>query len=246
MAQYSEKYPFDYSPRGGTVDELGACYVDEIRKIYQLLNELRENKEGTTEPQPNQIMISSTGKVYIRAANNASWVFIGDVAENLGLNALGFVKKTDIGLDSSGNITGNSTKIANATIDTNSLANNQVLAYDATNNKWVNKTVAMVNSEGKIVGSVTGGANTIASYPILTTNIQDGEILVYRPSLGGFVNETKAAGVGAREISFVVNGISLASYSGTATTNVSLVDTTSTEPTGTTYTKPPIWLKPIE
>jgi len=243
MAQWSEQYPFDYSPRGGTIDELGACYVDEMRKVYQLLNELRENKEGVTEPQPRQLMISEQNKIYIRAANNMSWVYIGELQENLGLNALGFVKKTDIGLDSSGNITGNSTKIANATIDTDSLANNQVLAYDATNNKWVNKTVAMVNSDGKIVGSITGGANTIASFPIITENIQDGEILVYRPSLGGFVNETKASGIGAREISFSVNNVSIGNYSGVATKQIKLVAVGTATPTAVgNVTLPPVWL----
>lgn len=242
--QYSEKYPFDYSPRGGTIDELGASYVDEIKRIYAIINELRENREGTQEPQPFQLMVSDQGKVYFRAKDNMSWVYMGEVKENFGLNQLGFVTKEDIGLDDSGNINGNANKMANAVIDAENVQGNQVLVYDATYNKWVNKTVALVDEQtGVIQGSVSGGANSIANFPIKTENIQDGEILVYRPSLGGFVNETKAAGIGAKEISFVVNGVSLASYSGTATTNVGMIAVGPTEPDGVDYTKPPVWIK---
>lgn len=246
MAQLSENFPFDYSPRGGTVDELGYSYINEIKRLYSLINDLRENKEGTAEPQPNQIMISDGGKVYIRATNNMNWVYIGEVKENLGLNELGFVKKDDIGLDAQGNINANASKLTNAPIIADNLVNGQALVYDAANLKWTNKSVALINEQGIIQGSVTGGANSIANYPIVTENIQDGEILVYRPSKGGFVNETKASGVGAKEISFLVDGVSLGGYSGTTTTNITLLSTSETEPLGTEASKPPIWLKPIE
>lgn len=290
MAQYSERYPFDYSARGGTIDELGASYVDEIKRIYQILNDVRENAEGSAEPQPHQLMVSSTGKIYIRSNDNKSWIYLGESEENLGLNSLGFVKKTDIGLDDTGNIAANTTKmadanivvpdladgesivydknnnrwvnkkpalinnvtgliegsprdIAGATVAVNTVQDNHALVFDVINNRWVNKPIALVDpATGIIQGSVSGGANSIANFPIKTENIQDGEILVYRPSLGGFVNETKTSGIGAKEVSFVVNGISLASYSGTTTTNVGLLTVSDTEPDGAEYSRPPVWL----
>ena len=99
MSKLTEKYPFDFSPNGGTIHELGESYVKETERIYDLLNDIRENNEGTTEPQPKQLMISESGKIYIRSLNNMGWVYIGELKENLGLNELGFIKREDIGLD---------------------------------------------------------------------------------------------------------------------------------------------------
>ena len=63
MSNLKEKFPFDFSPNGGTIHDLGDSYTKEIKRIYDLLNDIRENNEGTTEPQPKQLMISENGKI---------------------------------------------------------------------------------------------------------------------------------------------------------------------------------------
>ena len=142
------------------------------------------------------------------------------------------------------NITGNAAQIANVLIAVQALSEGEALVYDATNKRFVNKKVPIIDDiTGKISVSTTGSAGALGDKPVLTTNIQDGEILVYRPSMGGFVNETKATGVGAKEISFTLNDdILLKAYSGTATTNVSLLAIGPEEPTGTDASLPPFWI----
>lgn len=256
MAKLKEKKPFDFSPRGGTIHEFGDSYVTEIAEIYRLLNELRENEEGTEEPQAHQIKISNQGKLYIRNTDNSAWTYIGEVnKKNLGLKEIGFVDKTDLGFtaaDTDGekntlavNISGNAAQIANVLIAVkNALADGEALVYNSNTQRFVNQKVAVVDPDtGKINVDTTGSASKIGNKPILSTNLQDGEILVYRPSLGGFVNETKATGVGAKEISFVINtDVRLGSYSGIATKNISLLATSEIEPTDTDATKPPMWV----
>jgi hypothetical protein len=256
MAKLKEKKPFDFSPRGGTIHEFGECYVTEIAELYRLLNELRENKEGIEEPQAHQIKISDQGKLYIRNTDNSAWTYIGEVnKENLGLKEIGFIDKTDLGFTAAEadgekntlavNISGNAAQIANVLIAvTNALADGEALVYNSNTQRFTNQKVAVIDPvTGTINVDTTGSAGKIGDKPVLSTNIQDGEILVYRPSLGGFVNETKATGVGAKEISFVINtDILLGAYSGIATANISLLATSETEPTDTDATKPPVWV----
>ena len=60
------------------------------------------------------------------------------------------------------------------------------------------------------------------------------------------MNETKATGVGAKEISFVINkDISVGSYSGTATTNISLLAYGKDVPKEQDTSLPPFWI-PVE
>lgn len=256
MAKLKEKKPFDFSPHGGTIHEFGDSYVTEISEIYRLLNELRENKAGTEEPQAHQIKISDQGKLYIRNTDNSAWTYIGEVnKENLGLKDIGFIDKTDLGFTAAEaggekntlavNISGNAAQIANVLIAVkNALADGEALVYNSNTQRFTNQKVAVIDPDtGKINVDTTGSASKIGDKPVLSTNIQDGEILVYRPSLGGFVNETKATGVGAKEISFVINtDIRLGKYSGIATTNISLLATSETEPTDTDASKPPVWV----
>ena len=141
------------------------------------------------------------------------------------------------------NITGNAAQIANVLIAAQSLQDGDALIYDAVNKRFVNKQVPVIDANGKINVSTSGSAGQLGDKPVLTTNIQDGEILVYRPSLGGFVNETKATGVGAKELSFTINSdIALGSYSGVATTNLSLLAYGTEVPTGQDSTMPPFWI----
>lgn len=256
MAKLREVKPFDFSPRGGTIHELGDSYVTEISAIYKLLNDLRENASGTEEPQPHQVKISENGKLYIRNTDNSAWTYIGEVnKENLGLKEIGFIDKTDLGFTAAEvdsekntldvNISGNAAQIANVLIAVkNVLTDGEALVYNSNTQRFTNQKVAVIDpTTGRINVDTTGSAGKIGDKPVLSTNIQDGEILVYRPSLGGFVNETKAAGVGAKEISFVINtDILLGAYSGTATANISLLATSETEPTDANATRPPVWI----
>lgn len=245
MAKLREVKPFDFSPRGGTIHELGDSYVTEIANIYKLLNELRENAAGTEEPQAHQVKISENGKLYIRNTANTDWVYMGDVKENFGLNDLGFVKQADIGFSGTDkpldfSITGNAGKIAETIISVESLDDGEALVYSALKNAFVNRKVPVIDeTTGAINVDTTGNAGKIAGRVIKTDNLEDGEILVYRASLNCFVNETKVAGVGAKALSISANGMVVATYSGTNTVDVPIV--ASEEPEGNV--KPPFWLK---
>lgn len=256
MSKLTVKFPFDFTPNGGTVHDLGYSYTKEIERIYDLLNDIRENDEGVNEPQPKQLMVSETGKIYIRSLDNMSWVYMGELKQNFGLQELDFVKKEDInfGLSDDGetpllnvNISGSASKFGAVTVKADSLKDGDVFVYDSANNLFVNKNVPVIDPvTGMIDVSTTGNCGTIAGIPLLTTNIQDGEVIVYRPSLGGFVNETKASGVGAKELAFLVNDILLFQYSGVATRNLRVVATTAEEPTeDETASKALFWFKPV-
>ena len=147
MSKLTEKFPFNFVPNGGTIHELGESYVKEIDNIYKQLNDIRENNEGTIEPQPKQLMISENGKIYIRSLNNMGWVCIGELKENLGLNELGFVKKEDIGMSENGNILdidikGNCGKIGGYPILTTNFQDGEVLVYRPSLGGIVNETKA--------------------------------------------------------------------------------------------------------
>lgn len=247
MARFKEVKPFDFSPRGGTIHEMGDSYVTEIAAIYKLLNELRENAAGTEEPQPHQIKITENGKFYIRNTANTEWVYMGDVKENFGLNELGFVKQADIGFSGTDkplnfDITGNAGKIAETIISVESLDDGEALVYSALKNAFINRKVPVIDeTTGTINVDTTGNAGKIAGRLIKTDNLEDGEVLVYRASLNCFVNETKISGVGAKALSISANGTVIATYSGTSTVDVPMVDSAAEEPAG--IVKPPFWLK---
>lgn len=247
MAKLNEVKPFDFSPRGGTIHELGDSYVTEMANVYKLLNELRENAAGTEEPQPHQLKISDSGKLYIRNTANTDWVYMGDVKENFGLNELGFVKQEDIGFTSTSeplnfSITGNAGKIAETVISVESLDEGEALVYNALKKAFVNRKVPVIDEvTGTINVDTTGNAGKIAGRTIKTENLEDGEILVYRASVNAFVNETRVAGVGAKALSISANGAVIATYSGTTTVDVPIVTTGADEPEGSI--KPPFWLK---
>ena len=148
MSKLTEKFPFDFSPNGGTIHDLGDSYTKETKRIYDLLNDIRENNEGTTEPQPKQLMISENGKIYIRALNNMGWVYIGELKENLGLNELGFIKREDIGFDAENptildiDIKGNAGKLGGYPIITTNFQDGEVLVYRPSLGGIVNETKA--------------------------------------------------------------------------------------------------------
>ena len=148
MSKLQEKFPFDFSPNGGTIHDLGDSYTKETKRIYDLLNDIRENNEGTIEPQPKQLMISDNGKIYIRALNNMGWVYIGELKENLGLNELGFIKREDIGLDAENptildiDIKGNAGKIGGYPVLTTNFQDGEVLVYRPSLGGIVNETKA--------------------------------------------------------------------------------------------------------
>ena len=147
MSKLTEKFPFDFAPQGGTVHDLGESYTKETKRIYDLLNDIRENNEGTTEPQPKQLMITENGKIYIRSIDNMKWVYMGEVKENFGLHELGFLKKEDIGLGENGNILdidikGNCGKIGGYPIITTNFQDGEVLVYRPSFGGIVNETKA--------------------------------------------------------------------------------------------------------
>ena len=79
MASIEQKYPLNYKVRGDTLDDFGYKYLMESERIFNILNMLRENREGEYEPQPHQIKISETGKFYVRNTDNTAWVYMGEI-----------------------------------------------------------------------------------------------------------------------------------------------------------------------
>ena len=176
MSKLQEKFPFDFSPQGGTIHDLGDSYTKETKRIYDLLNDIRENNEGTTEPQPKQLMISENGKIYIRSLTNMEWVYIGELKENLGLNELGFVKKEDIGLSVNGNIlnidiSGNCGKIGGQPIITDAIEDGEVLVYRPAKGGFVNETKASGVGAKELIFSVNE-VPIIGYSGIVTTNVR--------------------------------------------------------------------------
>lgn len=250
MAKIIIKFPFDYSPRGGTIDELGACYVDEIKRIYEILNMLRENQQGTDEPQAHQLMINDNGNIYIRNTQNTDWVMVGKVAENFGLHDLGFIRQEDIGFTPDSdvldiNIKGNAGKLASKEISVTALKNNDALVYNSIDDKWLAAQVPVIDSRTNAISVDTlGNAAKIANKTILTSGIDDGEVLVYRTASGGFVNEPKAAGTGAgKTLAMYHNGELFVEYNGSIFKDIQFIQYTKDEPDGSSVPKPLIWLK---
>lgn len=253
MSKWQPKFPFDFAPRRGTIHELGQCYVDEIAYIFTLLNMLRTNSTGDTDPEPFQLKIDETGKLYGRNSDNTEWVLLGSIAKYFGLQEAGFLTKDDInfpaeeggafGID----ISGNAAKIANTAIEVNgTLAHNEALVYDANKQKLTNKLVPVVDKQtGAISLDTTGNAGKIAGKPILTEAIDDGEVLVFRASKGGFVNEQKSNAIGTgKSLVIYFDARSIADYNGTTYKDLHIMQFTATEPDGVSVTKPLLWLKP--
>lgn len=250
MAQLIIQFPFDYSPRGGTIDEFGACYVDEISRIYKILNMLRENQQGTDEPQAHQMMINENGNIYIRNTQNTDWVMVGKVAENFGLHDLGFIRKEDIGFTPDSNvldinIKGNAGKLASKEISVAELKDNDVLIYNIISDKWLAAQVPVIDSRTNAISVDTlGNAAKIANKTIITSGIEDGEVLVYRAASGGFVNEPKAAGTGAgKTLAIYNNGELFLEYNGSLFKDIQFIQYTQDEPDGSSVPKPLVWLK---
>jgi hypothetical protein len=235
MSKLQEKFPFDFSPNGGTIHDLGDSYTKETKRIYDLLNDIRENNEGTTEPQPKQLMISENGKIYIRSLDNDRWVHIGDYDNTNGIPIL------------NANITGSASKFGAVPINTIDLKDGDVFIYDAINNQFTNKRVPVIDEKtGAINVNSTGSVAKLINIPIVTEAIEDGQILVYRPALGGFVNESKASIGAGRALNLLINDTPFVDYSGTETKNVRLVATTEEEPIDDNVrTKSVVWLKPV-
>lgn len=93
MARMEPKYLLAYRVNGDTLDTFGQKYNEEIPRIFQFLNDIREHKTTgteTVEPVAGEIKLED-GKLYIRNEDNTEWVTLGKLESHFGLTA------TDVG-----------------------------------------------------------------------------------------------------------------------------------------------------
>ena len=156
MAKYENPAELDYRNGGDTVDDFAQKYMRTVDYIIKALNDLRTPTGNTAgvEPEPYMWRIADN-KLYIRNADNTDYVLLGDISPNFGFRQSvndRFLTTADLEGDGAvvtrneagkveGDITGSPGKIANKTIDVTPTADNDVIAYDAAQQKWVKKTL---------------------------------------------------------------------------------------------------------
>lgn len=156
MAKYENPAELDYRNGGDTVDDFAQKYMRTVDYIIKALNDLRTPTGNTAgvEPEPYMWRIADN-KLYIRNADNTDYILLGDISPNFGFRQSvndRFLTTADLEGDGAvvtrneagkveGDITGSPGKIANKTIDVTPSADNDVIAYDATQKKWVKKTL---------------------------------------------------------------------------------------------------------
>ena len=89
MARMEPKYLLAYRVNGDTLDTFGQKYNEEILRIFQFLNDIREHKTTgteTIEPVAGEIKLED-GKLYIRNEDNTEWVTLGKIEAHFGLTA---------------------------------------------------------------------------------------------------------------------------------------------------------------
>lgn len=98
MARMEPKNLLAYRVNGDTLDMFGQKYNEEVLRIFQFLNDIREHKTTgteTIEPVAGELKMED-GKLYIRNEDNTEWVTLGKIAAHFGLTAadVGAVENT--------------------------------------------------------------------------------------------------------------------------------------------------------
>lgn len=156
MAKYENPAELDYRNGGDTVDDFAQKYMRTVDYIIKALNDLRTPTGNTAgvEPEPYMWRIADN-KLYIRNGDNTDYVLLGEISPNFGFRQSvndRFLTTADLEGDGAvvtrneagkveGDITGSPGKIAGKTIDVTPSADNDVIAYDAAQQKWVKKTL---------------------------------------------------------------------------------------------------------
>ena len=91
MAEWEITQPIDYSQNGDDIDAFSLKTKHTLEQIYLCLQQLRNNRAQAGldgEAVPYEIRIdTTTGRIYMRNANNTDWILLGKVAPFLGMTA---------------------------------------------------------------------------------------------------------------------------------------------------------------
>lgn len=191
MADLQQKYDLDLRFGGSTLGDFAYFYDVELPYLYNCLNALRKNQVSpagdNVEPAPNQFKVDDGG-IFVRDADNQSWIFLMSQAYKGGFLAQGetMLKSTD--------------KPASSSVADRA---NKLAVYDA---------------YGNLPCNIDGSANAIAGHGVDANGVQDGQVLSYNAGLGKWEPTDKFSGVGSgKSLALVDSHGVIASYNGGAT-----------------------------
>lgn len=248
MAKLTEKNVLDYRSGGDTIDDFAQKYMKEIKRLYDILNDLREHKESEL-PEAYAVKVEGD-KLYIRNGANSTWLELCAVAP------FGGLKTATVGMLASG--TESARPAAGGAYDIYFALDTKRL-FIWTGGAWqllyslnagdlagaedlVRKSadviapsgVDVVTAGGKLVRTnevgvlpvnISGTANKVGGQAFTFTQLADGQIPVYRESLGRFVNENKEAIGSAKALTIRQGETVLAVYDGNQAVTADLART---------------------
>ena len=195
MADFQQKNDLDLRFGGSTLGDFGYFYDVELPWLYACINSIRRNKvcpdSEAVEPVANQFKVEDN-KIFIRNADNTTWIYLFDQAYGGGLHGVDEHVLTSLDLatentkankvavyDVDGNlpasITGSAASIAGKRVDASGIQDGQIICYDAGTNKWVptdkfsgvgsGKSLVLQDALG-VLSSYNGGATTTVDLPV--------------------------------------------------------------------------------
>lgn len=89
MADFEQKYPFDFRRGGDTVHDITEKLIKEIPKIYNAINAVRRNLAVPIDDSevgyvPSQWYVDSNGILWMRDLTNKKWNKMGENAPYFG------------------------------------------------------------------------------------------------------------------------------------------------------------------
>ena len=248
MARLTEKNPLDYRSGGDTIDDFAQKYMKEIKRLYDILNDLREHKESEL-PEAYAVKVEGD-TLYIRNGANSTWLELCAVAPFGGLKTA-TVGMLASGAESARPAAGGAYDIYFA-LDTKrlfiwqggawqllySLQAGDLTGYEDLVRKSADviapSGVEVVTAGGKLVRTnetgvlpvnISGTANKVGGQAFTFTQLADGQIPVYRESLGRFVNENKEAVGSGKALTIRQGKTILAVYDGNTAAEADLART---------------------
>lgn len=225
MSEWSIQNPIDYSPNGDDIDHLTQKVKNEESVIYTLINRLRRldasaGMEVSDSTAYSMHVDTSNGIIYIRNEDNTAWIKIGQMKENLGINANeigaiingGNIGKFYLGLDEAKPTTGTSTYDVYFAYDTNKMYvwrdaawhtflslnfkdmlnyADYVVSINDVATSGANKVLRLDKETGKGNIDITGSAAKILGKPIDVDALHDSDVLMYNAASQSFVNKKK-------------------------------------------------------
>ena len=221
MSEWTIANPINYSANGDDVDQLTLKTKLTFEQIFQYLNQLKvtnaESGLNVTDDSAYQLRVNTQDNcLYIRDKNNASWICLGEIAENFGITADaigamtngGGVGKITLGLDADKPTSGNDTNDIYIARDTYtwycwngrtwlvilSLNFKDLLGYadyvvqkSEVGYNGANKVLRLDEETGKGNIDITGSPDRLLNYQIETTATpNDGDVFVFNATTQKF------------------------------------------------------------